>query len=264
VTRLSQLPILALAFISLAACDSDGITGPRGSYTDAELDYFEEIAFGAEYGGSPNAVLHRWTTNPSIHVNGTPSASDHATLTQVMGEINALTGGIRLQTTTGAGDIEIYFVPQADFPRYEPSYVPGNVGFVWLTWNQTQRITQARILVSSNLSQSNRDHVIREELTQALGLLRDSDLYPSSIFYGPPSSATTYAPIDRAVIEMLHRPEIAPGMSPNRARNILATLQRRGGPLLATGQVEPSFSRGEVGSAGSGNPECRAGSPTRC
>ena len=226
-TGLRKLRVLALVVVSIAACDSDGITGLGGNYSDAELAYFAEIAFGAEYGGSASPVLHRWTTNPSIHLNGTPSTSDRATLAQVMDEINALAGGIRLQTTVGAGDIEIYFVPQADFPLYEPTYVPGNVGFVWLTWNQSQRITRARIMVSSNLSQSNRDHVIREELTQALGLLRDSDRYPTSIFYGPPSSATTYAPIDRAVIEMLHRPEIAPGMSSAQAVAVLENLRRR-------------------------------------
>lgn len=205
----------------------DSVTGPGAyGYTEAELTYFEEIAFGAEFGGSANPLLHRWEAPPSIHVHGTPSAADEVTLTEVIEEINALTQGVGLQRTDGAGNIDLYFVPVADFPLYEPNYVPGNTGFVWIWWDARQQIVRARIMVASDITQEGRAHLIREELTQSLGLLKDSQRYPESIFYALPTLIHSYASIDRAVIEMLYRPELAPGMTPEQALRVLRGLRR--------------------------------------
>jgi hypothetical protein len=259
--RAWRLLCLGLAW----ACGGDSVTGPAPyGYTEAELAYFAEIAFGAEYGGSANPLLHRWEVSPSIRVHGAPSAVDQAMLTQVMDEINALTQGVRLQRTDGAGEIDIYFVPQADFPQYEPNYIPGNSGFVWVWWDQPQRIVRARIMVASDISQEGRSHVIREELTQSLGLLGDSRRYPESIFYASPALIGSYAPIDRALIEMLYRPELAPAMTLEQALEVLRSLRRRGTLAAVSGQgatftpalwVANSAGRlPRAGSAGGGSP----------
>jgi hypothetical protein len=47
-------------------------------------------------------------------------------------------------------------------------------------------------------------HVLREELTQAMGLLNDSWKYPESMFYDGVSEPTEYAPIDRELIDILY------------------------------------------------------------
>jgi hypothetical protein len=244
--------------LGLAAACGDSGTGPdpgADGYTDEELSYFAEIAFGAEFGGAATPLLHRWDKNPSVRVHGTPVAADDAVITQVLGEINSLTHGVRLQRTDGTGDIDLYVVPQADFQRYDPNAIPGSRGFVWIWWDAGQQIIRARILVASDVSQDARAHVIREELTQSLGLLRDSHRYPESIFYAAASLVQSYAPIDRAVIEMLYRPELAPGMTRERALSTLRQLRRSSVSSTATvaGWVErnPSAAPG-AGSAGSG------------
>lgn len=245
-------------------CAGDSVTGPGAdAYTEAELSYFAEIAFGAEFGGSANRLLHRWESDPSIHVHGTPSADDELRLTEVIEEINALTRGVRLQRTDGAGNIDLYFVPQADFPLYEPNYVPGNSGFVWVWWDERQHITRARIMVASDISPEGRSHVIREELTQSLGLLGDSQKYPESIFYAAPILIDTYASIDRAVIEMLYRPELAPAMTLEQALRVLRGLRRRetvaapssqrAAPTPAQSVVDPAVAGPGPGSAGAGS-----------
>jgi hypothetical protein len=241
-------------------CGGDSVTGPGADgYTEAELSYFAEIAFGAEFGGSATPLLHRWEASPSIQVHGTPSAADEVTLAQVIEEINALTQ-IGVQRTDGAGSIDFYFVPQADFPLYEPNYLPGNTGFVWVWWDQPQHIFRARIMAASDISQEGRSHVIREELTQSLGLLGDSQLYAESIFYASPQLILSYASIDRAIIEMLYRPELAPGMTQEQALRVLRRLDRR--QTLATWSsqraatkhsrsvVDPDASASGPGSAG--------------
>jgi hypothetical protein len=214
--------------LSLAACRDTG-TGPdpgADGYSDEELSYFAEIAFGAEFGGAATPLLHRWDQNPAVRVHGTPTSADDALITQVIDEINSLTHGVRLQRTDGAGDIDVYVVPQADFQRYEPNAVPGSRGFVWISWDATQRIVEASVLVASDISQDLRAHVIREELTQSLGLLRDSHRYRESIFYAAASVVQSFAPIDRAIIEKLYRPELAPGMTRERALRTLRQLRR--------------------------------------
>ena len=47
-------------------------------------------------------------------------------------------------------------------------------------------------------------HILREELTQSLGLKNDTYDYPKSIFYQNWTETTDYAPIDRRLIDMLY------------------------------------------------------------
>ena len=47
-------------------------------------------------------------------------------------------------------------------------------------------------------------HLLREELTQSLGLKNDTYDYPESIFYQNWTEITDFAPIDRRLIDMLY------------------------------------------------------------
>jgi hypothetical protein len=46
--------------------------------------------------------------------------------------------------------------------------------------------------------------VLREELTQSLGLCNDSWEYPNSIFYQGWSTNTEYSDLDKEIIQMLY------------------------------------------------------------
>ena len=52
----------------------------------------------------------------------------------------------------------------------------------------------------------------------------DSGRYPASVFYAPWTDVTSYAPIDRTVIEMLYRPEVQPCMRAAAARSALRAI----------------------------------------
>ena len=70
------------------------------------------------------------------------------------------------------------------------------------------------ILIASDLkTQTARSHLIREELTQVLGLFQDSDRFPDSIFYHPWTTVTEYADIDRDLIRILYMDNVTPGMT---------------------------------------------------
>ena len=111
-------------------------------------------------------------------------------------------------------NIEIHFLPESEFRLIEPNYVPLNYGFFWVNWSISGSIYHARILISTDhVTQQERSHLIREELTQSLGLMKDSYRYPDSIFYQGWTDVTRYLPIDSTVIEILYRSEIRPNMT---------------------------------------------------
>ena len=217
---------VCLVTLTGAGCNA---TTPEDSdaeapYTEEEINYFMEVALGSEYGGA-SATIKKWTSDLRIRVSGSPTEDDRATLNQVISELNALLQPIELRLVDESPAIEMYFVPPEDFSQYEPNYVPGNLGFFYAYWNADCEIGRATILISTDdLTQPRRSHLIREELTQTLGLMRDAGRYSDSIFYDEPTTATAYSAIDETVIEMLYRPELTPCMGAEDVRDTLETL----------------------------------------
>ena len=175
--------------------------------------YFLDIALGTEYGGA-QPVLRKWTQDLRIAAQGSPGPADLETLNQVIAELNELIPDLTLELVESDANLDIHFVPQSQFSSLDPNYVPGNIGFFWFWWNGKGAITHARVLIDSQgIDQGQRDHLIREELTQSLGLARDSDEYPESIFYQSQNLTDHYAPVDRAIIRLLYDPRLRPGLT---------------------------------------------------
>ena len=119
-------------------------------------------------------------------------------------------------------NVEMIFAPEADFSRLEPNYQPTNYGFFWVNWDSDSEIYRARILISTDkVEQRERSHLIREELTQSLGLMRDSIKYPDSIFYANRSELSQFAAIDETLIKLLYSEAIVPGMTEAEVRAVL-------------------------------------------
>jgi hypothetical protein len=159
-------------------------------------------------------------------------------LQSVIDELNTLVSGIQLQIVSVAEgqnphvpgnspNLEIYFVPESKFSQYEPNYQPLNYGFFWDWWNDDKVIQTGKIMISTvGITQQERSHLIREELTQSLGLMADSEQYSDSIFYQEWTDTTQYAAIDKVLIEMLYRPEIRPGMTKSQVLKVFQKTYR--------------------------------------
>lgn len=190
---------------------------PRLAYTNEQLDYLLEVAIGTEFGDASNSIK-KWIENVYIKVYGSTTLEDMQTLQKVVSELNELIDPIEITIvsdtqTDQKSNIDIYFVPEKEFAQYEPNYRPLNYGFFWVWWRD-HVIYRSRIMISTEgVTQVERSHLIREELTQSLGLMIDSSLYPDSIFFEGWTQTLEYAPIDRLLIEMLYQPEIMPGMT---------------------------------------------------
>jgi hypothetical protein len=208
---------------------STGVTGDV-PYSAAALDYFLEVAMGSEYGdATPN--IRKWETDLRIQIM-TPNATqyDRAVVDQVIAELNELLSQaagpsgrpITLSLVDSNPNVEMYFVPAENFAQYNANAQPGQIGSAWMQVNNNV-ISGAEILIASNyLTDQERAHVIREELTQSLGIMKDSWLYEDSIFYQGWTRTNEYSELDREVIRMLYDPQLEVGMSQQQVASTLA------------------------------------------
>jgi hypothetical protein len=170
------------------------------------------------------------------------TVSDLRSLTNL--NINVLTGGIvdecatdgvlpgtdadpdvHIGYSTGCADIpsnvniNIFFTTANRYALINPSaagWVATSTAFVTIWPDSSYNIYRASVWIKRGYqTQPRRNHLIREEITQALGLLNDSDtLGLDSIFaqsWG--GVATTYSAIDEKIISTLYSPELTVGMN---------------------------------------------------
>ena len=209
---------IAFMFI-LIGCSFQSNTN---NYSQEEIDYFTEIALGVEFGDDV-PVIKKWTNDIRIKINGEPTDFDLQTINNIISDLNKLIAGIKIKQVDKKENLTITFAPESNFTTIDPNYVPTNYGFFWALWHDDYFVIYAAsILISSaDITQQERSHLIREELTQSLGLMNDSNKYNDSIFYQEWTDLTELSEIDKAVIKLLYHKKIKPGMSKDQVLNIL-------------------------------------------
>lgn len=192
------------------------------NFSQEEIDYFTEIALGAEF-GDEIPVIKKWTNDIRIKVIGEPTEADLNTLNNIVNDLNELITGIKIKLVENKENLTITFSPESDFASIDQNYIPTNYGFFWALWHDDNFVIyDASILVASaDITQQERSHLIREELTQSLGLMNDSNKYKDSIFYQEWTDITEFSEMDRAVIKLLYLKKIKPGMSKEQVLNAL-------------------------------------------
>lgn len=219
---------------SLPASQSKQLTQPKtirssSTFTQQQIDYFMEVAIGSEYNQEATPRVRKWSGEIRIQPIGKPTIEDLKTLRSVIGDINSLTAGaIRMRLVDRNPNITLHFVPEVQFRSIEPAYIPVNFGFFVTRWDNKGVINRANVLVTTTgVTQKERSHLIREELTQSLGLMRDSYRYADSMFYQPWTDVTRYSELDKALIRMLYMPELKPGMAKAEVLRTLNSLQAK-------------------------------------
>ena len=192
------------------------------NFTQEEINYFSEIALGAEF-GDEIPVIKKWNKNIRIKIEGEPTSEDLEIINDIIVDLNELISGIKIKFVEKKENLTITFSPESDFGSIDQNYIPTNYGFFWALWHDDNYVIyNASILVSSaDITQNERSHLIREELTQSLGLMNDSGKYIDSIFYQKWTDVTEFTEIDRAVIKLLYLKKIKPGMTKDQIIQIL-------------------------------------------
>ncbi len=203
----------------------------RNRYSYDAKKYFLDIAFGPEYYVSgnkcleANPYLHKWVSDITIRVQGYPTNEDIETVSSVITQLNDLTQTIDISLVEKGGNIQLYFIPENQFVQILPSYIPTNWGFFWVLWDSKGNIYRSTILIdSSRISQRARNHLIKEEITQSLGLMKDSDEYINSIFYQKYTYTQSLSTLDTDLVELLYNydPGFISGTSLQEAKTILS------------------------------------------
>jgi hypothetical protein len=201
---------------ALPRVGEDLAAGPvptRPKVSRETLDSFLTIALGTEYGDNDPTIAMWELPIVVVHLSGTLSAAGRTCATRTVADFNALSATTKLRITSGPGDIELHVAPRSQFATIEPHYVPGNDGFAWVTWPAgTNAIGHANVLVqSTGISARLRCHLIRRELTQAMGLLGDLGNHPTSVFTDDKDATPTqYSALDKQMIKLLYSGAIHP------------------------------------------------------
>jgi len=179
------------------------------------IAYFEEIALGFEY-GKANEVVYKYSKDPvKIQITGMPDSESRACLNTVITDFNAISEYTKLSLTNdNSYKIQIIFSPNSEFPR--KCGTPGSRGCFFLKINPSMpgELQSGLIEIDTNnsIKSTFRCHVLREELTQSLGLPKDSrddSPYEDSIFHhhnGP--WTTSYSEMDKYLIRMLYNTDV--------------------------------------------------------
>jgi hypothetical protein len=228
--------VWAYAAACLFACSSDDEEpNDPNALTPHEqevVSYFTEVALGGEFDNEP-PVTRKWLREMKVYVGGTPDLVLRSELDDVISEINDLVhDGFQITTTTDSASSNAYIffgAPDVFEAWYPPAaqYIDDNWGlFFSFPDNSTNELYRAVMFVDMvrNADKKAQRHILREELTQSLGLARDAGRYDDSIFQQAWTTVTEYAPIDRELIWLLYDPAIAPGLDSATVTPLLQQL----------------------------------------
>lgn len=206
------------------SCSEDEVVEPLiepllTPYQESVISYFKEIALGFEYGGA-SEITRKWVIPMKIFVEGDNINDFHLNvLNETIEEINNLsTDGFSLEISEDSliSNCHIYLGSTFKSHHFDVPENIGKIAYVNVTYDN-DRINRATIFVDTYIpNQEVQRSLIIEELTQSLGLGKDSPRYPKSIFYETPldgGSATEYLPIDKDLIRLLYHPKMIVGLN---------------------------------------------------
>jgi hypothetical protein len=220
----NKLLLFLFILIALSSCskDDENIILPESEFSEYEInviDYFKDVALGFEFGNA-SRITRKWNSEVNIYIGG--EANDELTneLEKIKTEINELaTDGFKVNIVNNSSQSNyyIFFGNGDDYAQLYPSQanlVDSNWGLFSVYWNSQNQLKSGHMYVDINRANlAEQKHLLREELTQSLGLARDSQEYPESIFQSAWTNTTNYALIDSDLIRLLYHPDMSIGLT---------------------------------------------------
>jgi hypothetical protein len=223
--------VLVALFFSgfLFSCASDEKPG-LSAYQNEVITYFQEVALGFEF-GTATEVTRKWQSEMRIFIGGSPDAELTHELQSIVTEINSLTtDGFTISTTLDSlhSNCYIFFGSAPEFvERHQPaaSVIGNNWGLFFIFFDGENKLYRALVFVDIHrANKAEQKHLLREELTQSLGLAKDSPRYFDSIFQESWTTTTSYSAIDKDLIRLLYHPGMFTGLTRETSREVLTQL----------------------------------------
>lgn len=182
-----------------------------------------EIGFGAEYFDFGPTIVKKWLSPIHIKIYEDYKQSDIEEIEKITEELSQLTNLV-FRTDNPTPNMHIYFTLKEELPfrhRFVASILPGPLPIGFFYVNDTKGVIyEAVILINREKKGTSRLSLLREEITQSLGLMKDSHVYPKSIFHHN-SAPLKYTEVDKQVIRLLYDEIVEPGMT---RKEVLDTL----------------------------------------
>lgn len=194
---------------------------------------FKDIALGTEY-GTGFQVTQKWSSTMNIFVGGSPNDELLSELDLIKNEINELaTDGFSIKIVNDSlnSNFYIFFGQPNDYTDLFPDQISNikdnQYGLFHFNLNNNFEITSGHMYVNTDIINSElKKHILREELTQSLGLPNDLSNDKNSIFYNGLTSVNSYIWSDILIIRLLYHPNMAPGLDADRVDYTLRGILR--------------------------------------
>lgn len=236
------LRILLASTLILTSCSSDDtddtvvmMENPMDSSVTANqqtaINYFTDVALGFEFGNA-SEITRKWTTNIVINVKGEPNAMHLAELSDIISDLNALQSTItlRIGNEGDATNFNVFFGSGNNYANENPNaapFVDANFGLFFVNLGANNTITFGDMYVDIfRATPVKQLHLLREELTQSLGLAKDSPRFRDSIFNDDydVGCATEYSDIDETIIQLLYDNRVPRGLNETEIRVVLENI----------------------------------------
>jgi hypothetical protein len=197
--------------------------------SDLAVEGFFASAFSPEYGDTDRNVMIRWAEPLHVFMEGSATEEDRRAFSELLEELRTHVPNlpeISLAEKEEDANVMFSFVPLHEMDEFVTGYVPGNWGFM-NSFHDKAVIRYGQVaVVNDKTKQEDRNHLIREEFVNMLGLCGDIDFAPESIIYQPYTTTQTLAAIDYEMLNLLYSPLLTPGMTAQEAEEALEPLFR--------------------------------------
>lgn len=168
--------------------------------------YYKEICLKDEYGNTNQRF--RWKRDVKIYVHGICDQYMLDELDRIVKDLNDIINPIQIKVVKNSREANTFiFLGSANgfkqaYPKIDASLLKHNWGYfeVYPSSGSVMFVDMIRTGDSKTAQKS----ILREELTQSLGLFNDSWKYPNSIFYQGGNDVTEYSNLDREIIDILY------------------------------------------------------------
>jgi len=200
------------------------------SIPDEITNYFIDIALGFEFGSS-SLVTRKWEDDMKIYIDGLPSTELLEELDSLIIELNSyFTDGFQITITESKEDANffLFFGSGPDFSeKYNVnlSYTETNIGLFFMKYNAHNFLISGKSYVNTvDVDLYTQKHILREELTQSLGLARDSNIYEDSVFFQYSNEVVEFSDLDIKLIKLLYSPNMKTGLDKEDILELLPSI----------------------------------------
>lgn len=227
------LPLILIFLILTSCTKEDPIETEVNDLTEYDfevIDYFKEISLGFEF-GEASKITRRWQSDMKVYIGGDPKPELVNEFEKIKNEINTLVStDFKIERVNDSVESNYYmfFGSKNQFDKIYPQHrdlTEDNWGLFFVSWNASQNLRSGRMYV--DIERANvleQKHILREELTQSLGLARDSNMYPESIFQSSWTTTIGYSELDKDLIRLLYHPSMRSGLGDFQVEELLMEI----------------------------------------